>query len=185
MTWENRDQPVLARTWQGTGRVNSESAGTAGVREAHARSKQETRTCLKANIRILYNSLKGGVDYFGQLCATNPSDGPSKKWQQATWPVLIAVALLNGCVCYNTQNPDNKPSQRRVRGKVREGLLDGFSRKGGNQRGCRLSAPEESRPTARARFPGRRSQGKAASWLRVQHDALSVQTRAKAVADAN
>jgi hypothetical protein len=151
--WENHDSSVLACTWQDTGRVNMISTvGNAGVSEVHTRSKKGNRSVLKPNIQVLYNTFMGGVDKFDQLCATYSFDRKSKKWYHTIWHFLIEVALVNGYICYNTQNPTKKLNQRKFREKVIDGLLDGFSRKERYKRGCRMSAPKEIMLTER-HFP--------------------------------
>lgn len=105
------------------------TVGIGGVREVHVRSKKGIRNVSKPNIQILHNSFMGGVDSFAQLCATYAFDRKSNKWYQAIWHFLIEVALVNGCICYNIQNPNNKLSQWKFREKAIESLLDGFFKK--------------------------------------------------------
>lgn len=71
----------------------------------------------------------GGVDKFDQLCATYPFDRKAKKWYHRLWHFIIEVALVNGLICYNIQNPTKKLDQRKFRAQVIDGLLAGYSRK--------------------------------------------------------
>lgn len=98
------------------------TVGKGGVSEVHVRSKEARRTVSKPNIQMLHNSFMGGVDYFDQLCAIYPFDRKSKKWYRTIWHFLIEVALVNGYICYNIQNPNNKLSQQKFRGKVTRGF---------------------------------------------------------------
>lgn len=94
----------------------------------------------------------GGVDKFDQLCASYPFDRRAKKWYQRLWHFCIEVALVNGSICYNIQNPTKKLSQRKFREQVIDGLVAGYSRTILRKRGRRSNDPTEARLVER-HFP--------------------------------
>ena len=91
------------------------TVGNPGVTSVRVRTKKGHREVSKPTIQVTYNKFMGGVDKFDQLCTTYPFQHKHKKWYQTLWHFVIEVAPVNGYICYNTQNPQKKMSQRKFR----------------------------------------------------------------------
>ncbi|XP_042224023.1 piggyBac transposable element-derived protein 4-like [Homarus americanus] len=151
--WENANKTMLACTWQDTGKVNMlATVGNVGVTGVEVHAKTGLRTVKKPNIQVMYNKHMGGVDKFDQLCSTYPFERRHKKWYQTLWHFFVETALVNGCICYNIQNPLKKMSQRTFRENVIDGLLQGYNRRILKKRGRRSNDPTDLRLVQR-HFP--------------------------------
>lgn len=152
--WIDKQSKILACSWQDTGKVNMISTvGNAGVAEVHVRSKQGPRNIHKPNVQVLYNKNMGGVDRFDQYCSTYPYSRRSRKWYQTIWHFIIEVALVNGCIAYNIQNPSSTCSHREFRERVIDGLVCGYKKLSTHKRkGRRISIASNERLVGR-HFP--------------------------------
>lgn len=130
--WFNSNTIMLASSWQDTGKVNMISTvGDSGMSEilTKARKKAQGVKKIKPNIQVLYNTFMGGVDKFDQFCSTYNYNRKSPKWYQTLWHFVLEVALVNGCIAFNLQNPEAKLSHKKYRQKVIDGLTENCSRR--------------------------------------------------------
>ena len=135
VVWQDEQQTIVECTGQDSGRVNMISTiGDTGITKVTCKNKRGARELYreveKPNINLFYNKNMGGVDTFDRLCSSYPFDRRNYKWYHTLWHFIIEIALVNGRIVHNLQNPDKKDklSAIRFREKVVNGLLDGYSR---------------------------------------------------------
>ena len=56
----------------------------------------------KTEMHMFYNSKKGGVDSFDQLCAASNTARKSNRWPMCSWHGLINIIINNAFICYNS-----------------------------------------------------------------------------------
>lgn len=129
--WLNKEEGMIACTWQDTGRVtllstvNDNDLTVVNVRTKNADNGY--RSVAKPKMVLEYNKRMNGVDRFDQLSSSYSYYHKNRKWYHVLWHFIVEAALVNGKIAYNMSR-DTKMSAVQYRNCVIEGLLEEYCR---------------------------------------------------------